>query len=239
MNRVFVSKVWLWPLGAFLVSGFQDVAVAEAYAEKVPWVGESLQGRVCSSFPKATQGFTGGGLDYTRYAPSRKKLRLVEEYHFTPKVKNLKGGEHGSTPLEDLNYTLRAFPNHYEALYSIIRYFTEKIDFSEKSPMWKERHIPPECYLQKAINFRQEDAKLRVLFGIYLHRVGEIEKARELYKKSVELKSDYAEGYYNLGLLLTDMGEYQKARKVARKAYELGYPLSGLRDRLKDKGYPL
>ncbi len=223
--------------GAALLSIFGGQAVRAS--EEAPWVGDSIQGRPCSSFPHANQGYTGGGLDYNQFSSADQKLRVVERSHFTSKVKTLRGGEHHPNPLGDLNYTLRAFPNHHEALFAIIRYFTEGTEQKGKAPSSSKHQLPPECYLQRAIQFRPEDGNNYILYGIYLHRMGRLEEAKRKYEKGLELMPRSAEGHYNLGLLLVDMGAYEEAREAARKAYEMGYPLSGLRKRLAEKGYPL
>jgi tetratricopeptide (TPR) repeat protein len=56
-------------------------------------------------------------------------------------------------------------------------------------------------------------------------------------EKATEGRS--AELQYALGLSYFQRKEFEKARDAARKAYQLGYPLPGLRDRLKKSGYPL
>ena len=55
--------------------------------------------------------------------------------------------------------------------------------------------------------------------------------------KATEGKS--ADIQYFLGLALIDLKDYEGARERAIKAYELGYPLTGLRDKLARAGYPL
>jgi Flp pilus assembly protein TadD len=48
-----------------------------------------------------------------------------------------------------------------------------------------------------------------------------------------------AEIQYNLGLVLLELGDISEAQVRARKAYELGYPLPGLRNKLKRMGHPI
>ena len=54
-----------------------------------------------------------GPFDYR--TATKDKLKLVESYHFTPKVESLIGGQSGTLGA-DIDYTLRAFPNHPRAL---------------------------------------------------------------------------------------------------------------------------
>lgn len=62
-----------------------------------------------------------GPFDYTNPDDFKNKLPLVEIAHFTPKVEGLMGGKSGYL-WGDLDYTLRAFPNHHRALYAFVRY---------------------------------------------------------------------------------------------------------------------
>ena len=55
--------------------------------------------------------------------------------------------------------------------------------------------------------------------------------------KMVEGRS--AEIQYNLGLVLLELGDVEEAQVAARKAYELGYPLPGLRNKLKRMGHSI
>jgi tetratricopeptide (TPR) repeat protein len=41
---------------------------------------------------------------------------------------------------------------------------------------------------------------------------------------------------YNLGLAYFDVGQYEKALKSAHRAYAAGFPLPGLREKLKRAG---
>ena len=65
-----------------------------------------------------------GPFDY-RTAPADKR-RLVEGAHFTRDVEQLIRGHTSSTPVGDLNYTLRVFPNHPRALYALMQWGTRK-----------------------------------------------------------------------------------------------------------------
>jgi tetratricopeptide (TPR) repeat protein len=207
-----------------------------ATALEAPFVGESLNERPCSSFERTTQGF--GPFDYRRFSSEDRKLKLVEEAHFTPEVASLQGGRHGKTPQGDINYTLRAFPNHHQALFSLIRYYTgEAKQLYGIDPFNQVEYPPPECFLQRAIAFRPQDANLYFLFGIYLHRLGHLKPAEGKYRKGLEIAPDSAEGNYNFGLLLYEMGRYAEAQERARKAYNLGYPLPGLKHKLVEKGF--
>ena len=206
-------------------------------APAAPWVGESFKGVPCASFG-LTQGF--GPYDYTNPAHVHKHLEKVEEYHFTQRVRTLQGGQSTHRVLGDITYTLSAFPNHHAALFSMIRYHTEK-GFADRDLKAGRisNPLPPECWLQRAANFSPADATVPFLFGLYLHRIERFELAEDKYRAAIEMKPRSAEFHYNLGLLLTRMDRYEDARAEAQQAYRLGYPLPGLRERLARAGYPL
>jgi tetratricopeptide (TPR) repeat protein len=148
--------------------------------------------------------------------------------------------------LGDLEYTIGAFPNHHQALYSMVRYATEKAYSKESNKAWSTQSSrsshpspPPECYLQRAIAFAPQDERTRLLYGIFLHRVGAFQKAEVAYERALEIAPESPEIHYNFGLLLFDMEQYRKAANHARKAYEQGYPLQGLRKQLRSEGYKI
>lgn len=198
-------------------------------APGAPWVGTDRSGEACDG-----RGTGYGPYDYTNPEHFHGKLPIVEAHHFTAQVAALERGQGGGTVLANIDYTLRAFPNHHRALFSMIRLFTR----APRDPALDDWRTPPECYLRRAIEFAPDDHALYTLFGIYLHRLDNFDQAEQMYRKSLELDPRSAEAQYNLGLLLADLGHYEEARRHAREAYGLGYPLRGLRERLVEAGFP-
>jgi hypothetical protein len=197
------------------------------------WVGKDLSGSPCQGLE---QGY--GPFDYRKYVNARPgietPLRIVERVHFTPKVESLASGSTSSMgPEGDLDYTLRACPNHHRALRSVIEWATTGIDGTSRQPPLK---TPPECYLQRAMAYQPQDPSIPLLYGIYLHRLNRYEQAKAMYEQALRLQPNSSEAHYNLGLLLTDMEDYGSARKHADLAYRAGYPLPGLRNRLEQVG---
>ena len=92
------------PLPAIAAKGF------------APWVGNTFQETPCVG---RKQGY--GPYDYTQRAALAHNLSIVENFHFTPNVENLRKGENGSVP-GDIDYTLSAWPNHHRALNAISRF---------------------------------------------------------------------------------------------------------------------
>lgn len=193
------------------------------------WSGETLKGRPC-------QGFGQGPGPYDYRDPQLQKrvkgehLEIVEKFHFNSNVENLIKGINSPIP-GDHDYTLRAFPNHHRALWSLMRFYQGK----GKGRQFK--YPPPECYFQRALVFQPKDTTVLMLYAIYLQRNRLFEKADKYYKKSLEINEKQAETHYNYGMLLIEMKKNDLAIIHARRAYELGYPLPGLRDRLEQAGY--
>ena len=173
-----------------------------------------------------------GPFDYTDSGDYHEHLPIVERFHFNADVESLKRGQTGELPGGDLDYTLRAFPNHHRALYAMARY---QLKFSNKS-------VPPganfsaECYFLRAIRFRPEDAQVQLVFGIYLDKRGDEAGALEHFQKAVAIAPQSAEAQYNLGLLYFKSGEYELAREHAVAAYDHGFPLPGLKKKLQGIG---
>ena len=170
-------------------------------------------------------------------------LYLVESAHLTANVENLvKGGNTGSL-LGDISYTLRAFPNHPRALYTISRYERQQIKNSQSKG---ETYIPPinslgwpestECFFDRAIRWRPDDPSVRLVYGIHLHLSGRLNEALQQYQLSEKLQLKSADLNYNMGLLYFDLKKYDLSKQYAQKAYQLGYPLPGLRKKLASVG---
>ena len=54
-----------------------------------------------------------------------------------------------------------------------------------------------------------------------------------MYERSLALKSATPEVHYNYGLLLVDLDRLDEAQNHADIAYKAGYPLTGLRMKIK------
>jgi tetratricopeptide (TPR) repeat protein len=154
------------------------------------------------------------------------KLSLVERNHFTPEVDALIRGSSGTVG-GDLDYTLRAFPNHPRALLAMMRY-GERL----KTPQVPGAHYSVECYFQRAIRFKADDAVVRMLYATFLIR--ENRKAEALQQLAVTRRAagDNAFTHYNLGLIYFDLGDFELALGEAHKAIALGFPKTALKDRL-------
>ena len=164
------------------------------------------------------------------YRSDKDKLPIVERAHFTPEVANLIRGSTG--PLGgDLDYTLRAFPNHPEALMSMVR-----LGNKEKTEKPSGARYTVECWLHRAVRFRDNDAAAKMIYAIYLAKKGRNTEALKQLNGAVELDEDSANLQYNIGLVYFDLGKFDESLKYAHRAYQAGFPLPGLRDKLKKAG---
>ena len=168
-----------------------------------------------------------GPFDYTN-GEDRVNLGIVEQYHFTPEVQKLKPGPATGG---DLDYTLRAFPNHHRAL-------ERMIEFSLKAKTAK----PPgarysiNCYFQRALTMQPNDGIVYMLFGNYLSRLDKNKEALEKYQEAVRLLPENGNINYNLGLFYFNQKDYELAYQHAKKAYDAGFPLPGLKNKLQKAG---
>lgn len=164
------------------------------------------------------------------YRTDKDKLAIVEGAHFTLDVESLRSATTGSLGA-DIDYTLRASPNHHRALIAMMT-LSRKVNADKPSGA----RYTIACYLDRATRFAPDDAVVRLIFGTYLAREGKRPEALQQLESAVAMDPNNANVHYNLGLLYVDEKDYPKAREHAQRAYELGFTLAGLRKRLEEAG---
>lgn len=169
------------------------------------------------------------GGDYLN-ADDRSGLSVVEHYHFTPEVERLQRGASGSLG-GDIGYTLEHFPNHHRALAAMTRLALR--DKNRKPP---GARYSIDCFFERALRFRPDDARVHALYGAYLLALGKPDAALTLLQRSAQLAPNDATAQYNLGLLYLKRQDYPQALQQAHKAYGMGFPLPGLRQQLQSAG---
>lgn len=169
-----------------------------------------------------------GPFDYRTATPEQKKL--VESIHFTQGVETLRSGATGKVA-SDLDYTLRAFPNHPRALTAMVR-----LAARDRTPVPAGAQWPMECYLERAVQFAPDDMAVRQIRGTYYATVGRNEDAVRDLQAVVEKHPDNATAHYNLGLAHFALKQYDAAVADARRAAALGLQLEGLKKKLKAAG---
>lgn len=199
-----------------------------AHAQKTP---EPL---VLDELTCGSLNFGFGPFDY-RTATSEQK-QLVEGAHFNRDVENLKGffnemRQTRSPPGGDIDYTLRAFPNHPRALFAMMRLQEKEGKPKPKGARWT---VP--CYFERAIRFRPDDGSVRLVFGMYLMKLGDKNAAVREFEFAKKALGDDPNASYNLGLAYFEVGKYDLALAEAKRAKEQGFPLDGLEKKLRRAG---
>lgn len=170
-----------------------------------------------------------GPFDYHASPPERRNL--VENAHFTQDVERLRRGQSTAVIGADIHYTLMVFPNHPRALLAM-----SNLAQKEKLAKPAGSGFTVDCWFDRAVRFRDEDATVRMLFGIYLLKTNRAEQAVVQLEKASEFEGENANLAYNLGLAYFDLHDYKKSLAFAHQAYEQGFPLPGLRNKLKRAG---
>lgn len=155
------------------------------------------------------------------------ELWLVDTTHFTSNIENGIKGRSGSLGNE-LDYTLRAFPNHTRALAALDRLSMKFKDVTTLPGM----RFPVECYFERAVRFAPDDGDARAAYANYLFARGKTDAALKMFVEAERLSPDDPRINYNLGLMYVKMKDYEKANRYAQKAYKLGFPLPGLKNQL-------
>jgi Tfp pilus assembly protein PilF len=189
--------------------------------------GAAAQG--CGSL---VNGF--GPYDYR--TASQATRRQVELHHFNANVENLRSGQNGYLA-GDIDYVLRAFPNHPRALWAM-----EKLARRDRNEHPLGANWTTACYFRRAVEFQPDDATVRLLYGLHLAERGkkgeaveELQSAQALIDKDEYLRAD-ANIAYNLGIGFYRVGRYDEAKALALRADELGFPMTGLQNMLKKSG---
>jgi Flp pilus assembly protein TadD len=165
-----------------------------------------------------------GPFDY-RDSANREQLAIVEQYHFSSDVESLRA----HNAISDLDYTLRAFPNHSRALNSLSRY---ALLGGRRWPNPSVRSA--DCYFKRALAFRADDVSARMIYAHHLARTGKLPEAEREYEQALALDPGGAEVNYHAGLFYLKIGRLEEAKKRAAVAYEKGYPLPGLRNKIAE-----
>lgn len=170
-----------------------------------------------------------GPFDYN--IPSNRPLfDIVIKVHFTPGVETLSKAATGSFA-HDIEYTLARIPNHPRALQTFMR-----LGQLRKSERPDNSEYSIGCYLDRAIYFVPNDPVPRMLKAKHLASQGKQEEALQVLLEAEKLIPMDANLAYNLGLVYFDLKQYGASLEAAHRAYLAGFPLPGLREKLKRAG---
>jgi tetratricopeptide (TPR) repeat protein len=165
------------------------------------------------------------------YVTQKNRLGVVEQYHFTPSVEALTGGSSSYQVGEDIDYTLRAFPNHHRALMALVRLGERK---HSAQPVGLTYSV--ECYFERALRFRPLDGTVRMIYARYLFQDQRLSQANQQLEAAASTAGDNAFAHYNIGLLYLEQENYALALAHAHKAYSLGFLQPALREQLQLRG---
>lgn len=156
--------------------------------------------------------------------------RIVEDHHFTPKVEKLIAGESAMLGA-DIDYTLRAFPNHHRALIAMVN-----LSRRARTDQPAGALFTVDCYFQRALTFRSDDQVARMLYAQYLASTARKSDALRQLEQTAQTAPDNPLTQYNIGLLLIEMGEFEKAARQVGIVEKLGADATRIRDRLQALG---
>jgi len=164
------------------------------------------------------------------YRTDRDKLPIVLGAHFTPEVEALVRGK-TSTIGGDISYTLVTIPNNHRALIAVMR-----LGEKEKSTQPTGSRFSVQCWFERALTFRPDDAVVRMIYSTYLNKQGRAQEANAQLEVAMVHAKDNGFTHYNIGLHYFDMKNYDKALAQAHKALALGFTQTALRDELQKAG---
>ncbi|MFN4115037.1 MAG: hypothetical protein ACK4F7_00875 [Inhella sp.] len=159
------------------------------------------------------------------------RLKVVEEFHFNTKVEALISGQSGTIGA-DLDYVLRAFPNHHRALSSMSR-LARRLGLG----IPPGANYTPECYFMRALHWRTDDTTARMLYAQFLHEFKRSDEAVWHLERTAEHARDNGFTHHNIALIYADMKRYDRARDHGRRALQLGFRRQGLIDSLRNAGH--
>jgi tetratricopeptide (TPR) repeat protein len=165
------------------------------------------------------------------YRTDRDKLPIVLGAHFTPEVEALIRGKTSARPGTDIDYTLRAIPNNHRALMAMMR-----LGEKEKTPQPSGSRYSVQCWFERAITFRPDDAVVRMIYSTYLNKQGRLPEANAQLELATVHAKDNAFTHYNIGLHYFDLKNYDKALAQAHQAIALGFGQAELPEQLKRVG---
>lgn len=164
------------------------------------------------------------------YRTQKEPLVRVEQHHFTLQVEQLIRGQEGSIG-GDLDYTLRASPNHHRALVAMMR-FGDRL----KADKVQGANYLVECYFERALRFRPDDTSARLIYATFLIAKNRKDEALSHVGEVVRRAGDNPFAHYNAGLVYIEMKEYDLALERAHVAAGMGMTRPQLRTQLEAAG---
>lgn len=149
--------------------------------------------------------------------------------HLDPAMEWMDAGRFSEFELRHIDFLLQRWPNHYLALQALIRF--------ERGGGRASPTKPAVCYFELAHMFAPKDANVLILQGIYFHGQNDEEMTERSWQEALAIDPDSADAHYNLGLLYFNTERFDASLHHATAAYNAGYPLPGLRNKLRRAGH--
>lgn len=193
----------------------------------IPWA--QAQTEVSAAICGSLANGDNGPFDYrTERGP---RLKIVEEHHFNARVEALLAGQTGTLE-HDLDYMLRAFPNHHRGLIAVSRLTLRNGGLSKDPAVQRTA----DCYFERALRWRADDTIVRMLYAKYLHDTKRTERAVQQLDLAATQGADDAFTQHNVGLVFADIGQWDRALAQAQRAKQMGFFRPDLMDKLKAAG---
>lgn len=186
--------------------------------------GAFAQIGTCTVLPLTDEG----PWDYRAQNP---RMKMMEGFHFTPKVEALIAGQSEVSIAKDLEFVLRYTPNHHRALDAFTR-----LAKRERTTQPRGAQYSVKCHFERAIAYQPEDAVARMLFANYLVKSGQEAEGMKHLDIVKEQQATNAFTQYNVGLVYLEAGKHEQALEQAHRAMALGFPRTDLRDKLMAAG---
>lgn len=201
------------------------IRIAAALLAMAPLHGQA-QFSACGSLANAY-----GPYDYRK---DKDKLQIVERAHFSPQQEMLiRGRSTSATSLGgNIDYTLRASPNHHRALLAMAR-----LGARMKLTQVPGADYSVECYFVRATQFAPDDHIVRLLYAHYLGEQGRKDEGLRQIHQARLLAGDDPFTHYNIGMTYAELGAYDAALEQAHRAIALGFTQTGLKERLQQAGH--
>lgn len=218
---------WLFfEIGRRCIRSVARAGIACAIACVPIWtLAQNKQSNVCGSL--ALRPGESGPFDYRT---DRKEVEFIEGNHFQPQVEALVRGVSGTVG-DELAFMLAVVPNHHRVLVALVRY-GEKLKWA---PAYGLR-FSYDCYFERAMRFRPNDATVRLIYATYLNKVSRTREALQQLAYAADAAGDNGFTQYNVGLIYAEMKQYDLARAQAHKAWSLGFSRTELREQLMAAG---
>ena len=232
--KTYANLIWLWRITVTSAT-FYRCEINQLLPNRRSVAALLLAATACVSASAQTEAVGCGSLE-NGYGPydyrtDHTKLPIVTGAHFTAPVEALIRGNTATRPGGDIDYTLRAIPNHHRALLSMI-----KLGEKEKASKPFGSRYSVQCWLERAVNFRPDDSIVRMIYSGFLSSKGNLKDANSQLEFATVHAKDNAFTHYNIGLHYFDLKNYDKALVQAHKAIGLGFDHADLRNQLTAAG---